>query len=146
MDLLRPVRRLVRGVEAAQVKRFGGSVLSVLFRTPVLVLVTEGRKSGQQRETTLAYERLDDGDLVIVGGAGGQKRVPDWVANARAHPRVGVVVDGVTRAMSATELFGSEREQVWQRVRQVWPRIATYEERAGHPVPVFRLRDDVTRS
>lgn len=77
MDRLRPVRRLLRGIEAAQVRRFGRSFLSTLFRTPALVLETLGRKSGRPRQTALAYHRLAEGDLVVVGGAGGQRRVPD---------------------------------------------------------------------
>ncbi|HAS10629.1 MAG TPA: hypothetical protein DCS55_08965 [Acidimicrobiaceae bacterium] len=91
MDRLRPIRRALRGVEAAQVRRFGRSALSTLFRTPVLVLETTGRRSGRQRQTALAFHRRPDGDLVIVGGAGGQRRTPDWVANVRSHPDVHVI-------------------------------------------------------
>jgi deazaflavin-dependent oxidoreductase (nitroreductase family) len=141
MDRLRPIRRLLRGVEAAQVRWFGRSVLSTLFRTTALVLETVGRKSGQRRQTALAYHRLRDGDLVILGGAGGQRRVPDWVANVRADPDVHVVVDRVRRPMTAVELVSDERATVWNEVRQVWPQIVTYQARAGRPVPVFRLTD-----
>ena len=141
MDRLRPIRRALRGIEAAQVRWLGRSLLSALFRTKALVLETVGRKSGQQRQTALAYHRLQDGDLVIVGGAGGQRRVPDWVANVRANPDVHVVVDRARRAMTAVELGGDERSAVWNEVRQVWPQIVTYEQRAGRPVPVFRLTD-----
>lgn len=141
MDQLRPIRRMLRGVEAAQVRWFGRSLLSTLFRTTALVLETVGRKSGQPRQTALAYHRLHDGDLVVVGGAGGQRRVPDWVANVRANPGVRVVVDRVQRPMTAVELVGEERATVWNEVRRVWPQIETYERRAGRPVPVFRLTD-----
>jgi deazaflavin-dependent oxidoreductase (nitroreductase family) len=141
MDRLRPIRRVLRGIEAAQVRWFGQSLLSMLFRTTALVLETVGRKSGERRQTALAYHRLGDGDLVVVGGAGGQRRVPDWVANVRANPDVHVVVDRVRRAMTALELGDDERSAVWNEVRQVWPQIVTYEERAGRPVPVFRLTD-----
>ncbi len=139
MDRLRPIRRVLRGIEAAQVRWFGRSLLSTLFRTPALVLETVGRKSGQRRQTALAYHRLRDGDLVIVGGAGGQRRVPDWVANVRADPDVHVVVDRVRRPMTAVELVGDGRATVWNEIRQVWPQIVTCQARAGRPVPVFRL-------
>jgi deazaflavin-dependent oxidoreductase (nitroreductase family) len=139
VDRLRFVRRLMRGVEAAQVKRFGRSVLSLMFRTPVLVLATTGRRSGRRRETTLAYLREDDDRLLVVGGAGGQTRVPDWVANLRADPAVTVTVDRQRRPMRATELEGAERAIAWRRAVTEWPRIAKYESRAGRPVPVVRL-------
>lgn len=138
-DRLRPLRRALRGVEAAQVRRFGRSVLSIVFRTPVLVLETTGRRSSRIRTTTLAYHRLD-GDLVVVGGAGGQRRVPDWVANLRARTQATVVVDGERTEVEAEELAGEERQRVWAVLRDVWPRIETYERRAGRPVPVIRLR------
>lgn len=139
MDRLRPIRRVLRGIEAAQVRWFGRSLLSTLFRTTALVLETVGRKSGQRRQTALAYHRLHDGDLVIVGGAGGQRRVPDWVANVRANPGVHVVADRVRRPMTAVELGGDERSTVWDEVRRVWPQVETYEQRAGRQVPIFRL-------
>lgn len=140
MDRLRPVRRILRGVEAAQVRWFGRSVLSTLFRTPVLALETVGRRTGRSRETALAYHRLSDGDLVVVGGAGGQRQVPDWVANVRANPDVHVTVDRQRRRMTAVELSGDHRGAVWDEARAVWPQIETYERRAGRPVPVFRLQ------
>lgn len=140
MDRLRPVRRALRGVEAAQVRRFGRSVLSTSFRTPVLVLETVGRRSGRPRQTALAFHRLPDGDLLIVGGAGGQRRTPDWVANVRAHPDVHVVVDRVRRPMTAVELLADARSSAWDEARRVWPQIERYERRAGRPIPVFRVR------
>lgn len=141
MDWLRPLRRALRGIEAAQVRWFGRSLLSTMFRTPALVLETVGRKSGQPRQTALAYHRLADGDLVVVGGAGGQRRLPDWVANVRTNSNVYVVADRVRQQMTAVELLGDERSRVWAEVRDVWPPIESYEQRAGRPIPVFRLRE-----
>jgi deazaflavin-dependent oxidoreductase (nitroreductase family) len=139
MDRLRVLRRAARGVEAAQAKRFGSSLLSLLFRTPVLVLATTGRRTGRKRETTLAYLRLEDDHLLVVGGAGGQSRVPDWVANLRENPAVIVTVDRQTRPMEATELHGPERQVAWERASVEWPQIAKYEARAGRAVPVIQL-------
>lgn len=133
------LRRLVNRLEVAQVKRFGRSVLSVAFRTPVLVLTTTGRVSGRKRDTTLAYLPVADGSLLVVGGAAGQKRVPDWVANLRAGGAVEVTVDRSTRTVRAVELEGSEREAAWEVAVARWPRVRRYEARAGRPVPVVRL-------
>ena len=142
LDRLRPVSRALRGVEAAQVRRFGRSLLSTLFRTPVLVLETVGRRSGERRQTALAYHRVAEGRFVVVGGAGGQRRIPDWVANVRARPTVHVVVDRVRRPMTAVELHGDVRARAWDELRRVWPRIERYEQRAGRRIPVFRLEPD----
>jgi deazaflavin-dependent oxidoreductase (nitroreductase family) len=136
---LRPLRRAAKVLEAAQVRRFGRSAVSVLFRTPVLVLETTGRRSGAVRETTVAFHRLDDGTVLIVGGAGGQTRVPDWVANLRADPRATVTLDRAPMPVRVVELAGAEREAAWRRLREVWPRIESYQQRAGRRVPVFHL-------
>lgn len=120
-------------------RRFGASALSLTFRTPVLLLHTTGRTSGVERATTLAHHEDADGSLLIVGGAGGQARIPDWVANLRAAPRAAVTLDRQRVEVTAHELGGEERREVWQRLTTVWPQIEAYERRAGRPVPVFRL-------
>jgi|GEM_PF-1843549 len=138
-DRLRGLRQVLRPIEAVQVRWFGRSALAVVFRTPVLVLHTTGRRSGRERATPLAFHRDDDGSLLVVGGAGGQARVPDWVANLRADPRAGVTVDRRRVAVTAIELEGEERSAVWPLLEQEWPQIASYQRRAGRLVPVFRL-------
>jgi deazaflavin-dependent oxidoreductase (nitroreductase family) len=138
-DRLRAVRRFARPFEAAQVKRFGRSALSVAFRTPVLLLHTTGRRSGRARSTTLAFTRMDDDSLVVVGGAGGQARLPDWVANLRAESVAAVTIDRTRIEVRTVELTDAEREETWRTLREEWPRIDTYERRAGRTVPVFRL-------
>ena len=138
-DRLRFLRRAGRGLEVAQIQRFGWSVLSVAFRTPVLVLHTRGRRTGRPRATPLAFHRSHDGALLIVGGAGGQARTPDWVANVRSTPNISVTVDREIVHADAEEVTGSERHAVWDELRVRWPRIDTYQKRAGREVPVFRL-------
>jgi F420H(2)-dependent quinone reductase len=138
-DRLRLLRRLARPIEAAQVRRFGASVVSLVARTPVLVLETTGRRSGIERSTPLAFHLDDEGRFLLVGGASGQARVPDWVANLRAEPDAAIVVDRVRVEVRAQELAGDERRAAWTTLAPVWPRIDAYERRASRPVPVFRL-------
>ncbi len=134
----RPLLRLIAVVEAAQVRRLGRSALAAAYRVDVLVLHTTGRRSGVERDTVLSYVETD-GSLLVVGGAGGQSRLPDWVHNVRAEPRAAVTVDRRRFGVRAAELDGDERSQVWSALTEVWPRIERYERRAGRPVPVFRL-------
>jgi deazaflavin-dependent oxidoreductase (nitroreductase family) len=138
-DRVRPVRRLVGRVEVMEIRRLGWSGLSVVFRTPVLVLETTGRRSGRTRSTPLAYHRDDDGSLLVAGGAGGQTTTADWVRNLRADPRAVTVVRRQRQPVRAVELTGVERDETWAELVEVWPRIATYERRAGRPIPVIRL-------
>jgi deazaflavin-dependent oxidoreductase (nitroreductase family) len=142
-DRIRPLRRFGGRFEVAEARWFGRSVLSVLFRQPVLVLQTTGRRSGKRRRTTLAYREVA-GDLVVVGGAGGQTAIPDWVANLRADPGVVVTRKRRTSAMRATELVGADRQAMWDRLLPELPMMATYEARAGRPIPIVVLRPAVT--
>ncbi|MFL5726201.1 MAG: nitroreductase/quinone reductase family protein, partial [Chloroflexota bacterium] len=53
----------------------------------VLILTTRGAKTGEPRETPLAYVR--DGDrIVIVASKGGAPSHAAWYHNIMAHPRV----------------------------------------------------------
>lgn len=139
-DRLRALRRIMGPLEAAQVRRFGRSVLSAAFRTPVLLLHTTGRTSGRERTTTLAYRHGEEGSLLVAGGAGGQTRTPDWVANLRSRPVAAVTLRRVRFSVRAEELEGAERERVWAELVAAFPRMATYERRAGRQMPLFRLR------
>lgn len=138
-DRMRILRRVTRPVEAAQVRVFGRSLLSVVFGTRVLLLHTVGRRSGVERTTPLAFHIDADGSLLVVGGAGGQVRVPDWVANLRANPAAAVTMDRHRFDVRAEELCGRERAAVCRSLVLVWPQIETYERRAGRDVPVYRL-------
>lgn len=133
-------RRLVATIEVAQIRRFGRSLLSVAFSTRVLVLHSTGRRSGLERCTALAVHQDADATLLVVGGAGGQQRTPDWVANLRANPNAAVTLDRRHFAVEALELRGAERSAVWADLAGIWPRIDNYQRRAGRTVPVFRLR------
>jgi deazaflavin-dependent oxidoreductase (nitroreductase family) len=58
---------------------------------PCLVLTTTGRKSGQARDSVLAY--ADDGDTrVVVASNGGADTPPAWLLNVQADPAVHVQV------------------------------------------------------
>ncbi len=128
-------------------RRFGRSIISVLAATPVLVVETVGRRSGRPRSTVVAYGRFllpDEASaggeaLVVVGGAAGMRKVPDWVANLRARPDAVVVLDGVRSDVRFRELDGVERAVLWPALVATWPRIEHYERTAGRPVPVFVL-------
>ena len=140
VDRLWWLRRILQPLEVAQVRWLGASALSVAFRTPVLVLHTTGRRSGRERSTVLAVHEDPDGSLLVVGGAGGQARTPDWVANLRADPVAEVTYRRRRSPAWAEELAGEQRDEAWRRLVVVWPRSDRYQHRAGRPVPVVRLR------
>jgi deazaflavin-dependent oxidoreductase (nitroreductase family) len=53
--------------------------------SPVLLLTTIGRRSGEPRTTPLIYGRSGD-DYLIVASHGGSPEPPDWFQNLSEHP------------------------------------------------------------
>jgi deazaflavin-dependent oxidoreductase (nitroreductase family) len=129
----------VARAEVAQIERWGTSVVGLAARTPVLVLETTGRATGRRRRTPLAWAPRVGGGWLVVGGAAGQRRTPDWVANLRADGAATVVVGRRRVPVRAEELTGPARAATWAPLRRRWPRIERYERRAGRPVPVVAL-------
>ncbi len=106
----------------------------------VLVLNTVGRRSGEPRETPLAW--FPDGEnawLVVASGGGSQH--PDWHANLTAHPdQASIALPGLdTVPVTPHRLDGAEREQAWQRITAAQPRLAKYQSKSTREYPVIRL-------
>lgn len=115
--------------------RLGGRVAS----SPVLVLVTTGRKTGAERHTPLLY--LPDGDdLVIVASNGGTASHPAWLHNLRAEPRASVILAGRRLPVVASEAAGEDRGRLWERLVVMYPGYAGYQRKTEREIPVVRLR------
>jgi deazaflavin-dependent oxidoreductase (nitroreductase family) len=125
--------------EAAQLRRFGISGMTVLRRTNVLVIETTGRRTGRRRSTPVAYWMWDDGNYYVGGGAAGMTTVPDWVANLRANPAAAVIVKRRRVTVHAEELTGDAYDKARSHAVELWPVVPKYERMSGRRVPYFRL-------
>jgi deazaflavin-dependent oxidoreductase (nitroreductase family) len=106
----------------------------------VLILHTVGSRSGQPRETPVAW--FDDGeDARLIVASGGGSRHPDWFVNLMAHAdRASVELPGrETEQVTPHRLDGADREQAWQRIAAAQPRIAKYQSKSDRKYPVIRL-------
>lgn len=106
----------------------------------LLILHTVGRRSGQRRETPLAWFPDGDDAWVVVGSGGGEQH-PDWFANVVAHPdEVSVELPGRDAvAVTSQVLDGDEREQAWERVVAAQPRLGKYRAKSARRYPLLRL-------
>ncbi len=91
-----------------------------------------------RRQTPVAYLEHGDGWL-ISGGAGGQAPV-DWVANLRADTDAVIDIGGGSIDVVAEMLQGNDYDDARAAAIARWPRVTTYERRAGRTVPLFVLR------
>jgi len=110
----------------------------------VLVLVTVGRTSGQERSTPVAWFADDLPDAragwLVVASAGGAASNPDWYRNLAAHPDQAAVELGGRRVpVTATELHGDERAAAWTRITEQAKQFAGYERKTDRLIPVIRL-------
>jgi len=106
---------------------------------PVVMLTTTGARTGQPR-TTPVLGIPASGGLVVVAANFGQAHDPAWYHNLRAHPRVWVTADGVTREFDAHELAGTARDQQFQEAIRVNPAWLRYRTWAGdRQIPVIKL-------
>ena len=105
----------------------------------VLILTTTGAKSGDRRETPLAYTR-DGEDIVIVASMGGAPRNPAWYHNLVAHPRVTVELGGETFEADARVTDPEERRRLYDRHSEIFPGFREYEARTERVIPVIVLK------
>jgi len=107
---------------------------------PILELATTGRKSGEPRQILIAYFD-DEGSPVLVGTNAGRDTDPAWVLNLRADPDARARWDGAWRDVTARELSGTERNEVWGAAVQANPAYAAYAESLTRPIPIVVLTE-----
>jgi deazaflavin-dependent oxidoreductase (nitroreductase family) len=125
-------------VHASLFRATDGRVGGRMVGSPVLLLVTTGRKSGRRRTTPLLY--LEDGDrYVIVASNGGAAKHPVWWLNLRANPEATVEVGGRKAHVRATEARGGEKARLWEGLVRMYPSYEDYQRRTDREIPVVLL-------
>jgi len=106
----------------------------------VLVLHTVGCRSGEPRETPVAWFDDGGGARLIVASGGGERN-PDWFDNLMANPdRARMELPGREPVpVTPQRLEGAEREQAWRLIAEAQPRIAKYQSKSKRQYPVIRL-------
>ncbi|WP_119066649.1 nitroreductase family deazaflavin-dependent oxidoreductase [Rubrobacter indicoceani] len=137
--LMRKVQKYATKLHTAVFKASRGRIGSRMVGSPVLILLTTGRKSGQRRETPLLY--LPDGeDFAIVASNGGTARAPAWYLNLKADPEVEVLVGGERLAAVAEEVHGDKKRRLWAGLVEMYPTYTDYRRKTEREIPVVFLR------
>lgn len=104
----------------------------------LLLLITTGAKSGQQRVSPVAYST--DGDhLIVIASKGGAPTNPDWYFNLIANPIVTVELGTETFQARATAAQGAERERLYAQHAELMPGFAEYQQKTTREIPVIIL-------
>jgi deazaflavin-dependent oxidoreductase (nitroreductase family) len=118
-----------------------GEPLAGLQRERLLLLTTNGRRSGERRTAPMMFVDFD-GDPLVIASNDGAAAHPAWFLNLRADPHVTVETpDGATRQAVAEELAGDERARAWADLVSHFAFFGEQQVRAGDRIiPLVRLR------
>ncbi len=106
--------------------------------TTILLLTTEGRRSGEPRTTPLIH-RTDGDRWVVVASKGGAPEHPGWYENLLANPDARIQVMEEVIPVRATDAEGAERDRLWTLMAEVWPQYNDYQAKTDRQIPVVVL-------
>jgi deazaflavin-dependent oxidoreductase (nitroreductase family) len=127
------------GAEHVRVYRETGGERGYRWRgTEILLLTTEGRKSGESRTTPLIH-RTDGDRWVVVASKGGAPEHPSWYENLLASPQATIEVQADEIPVLASTAEGPERARLWSLMTEVWPAYDEYQAKTEREIPVVVL-------
>jgi F420H(2)-dependent quinone reductase len=119
-------------------ERSDGAEGNTMMGKPVIVLTTQGARSGKIRKTPLM--RVEHGGkYAVVASKGGAPSHPVWYHNISANPQVELQDGPNRREYRAHEATGEERALWWDRAVQAWPDYAEYQKKTDREIPLFVL-------
>lgn len=115
-----------------------GRLVDRIYGNRVLMLTTIGRKTGKERITPLAYLKVGN-DLVIIGGAAGLAKDPDWWLNLQTHPIAEVQLGRKRLHVRAIEATSEQQLALWEEFPGMYRRFAFMQQRMQRRIPVVIL-------
>ena len=109
---------------------------------PTLLLITQGRKSGEQKMLPLIYKKVDDA-WVIIASKGGAPAHPAWFLNLLSQPDCEIRVGAESHEVTARVAEGEERLRLWDELADIYAPYNDYQKYAGErviPVVVLESR------
>src|SRR5262245_31642779 len=104
----------------------------------LLLLTTNGRKTGHPRTTPMMY--VPDGDhLLVIASNAGAPSHPDWYLNLVANPEVTVEVGADTYQATAIVPGRAERDRLFAEVARRYPFFADHQAKVSRTIPVVVL-------
>ena len=108
----------------------GKALTSIGSDRPVLLLTTEGRRTGKDRTIPVFY--LRDGEAIVICNVRPEfERTNPWVINLRSHPVARLQIGQDIAKYRAREATDDEINRLWPRLIELWPAFQTHYERGG---------------
>ena len=116
----------------------GGRVGGMFEGATLLLLHTDGARSGVHHTTPVVYLE-DDGRYVIFASKAGAPNHPGWYHNIKANPDLHIEVGDRRLNVTATELTGAERDRIYERQVALAPQFAEYQAKTERVIPIIAL-------
>ncbi|GLI26569.1 nitroreductase [Agromyces rhizosphaerae] len=130
--------RFARGAADWMVRRLAAADGRAML-TKAIVVVTIGRKTGEERRTPVGWFPADGG-WIVLASASGSRRHPQWYRNIAANPgRVAVETNGEHVPVDVEQLAGAERDAEWARIVEALPAFARTARKTDREFPILRL-------
>jgi deazaflavin-dependent oxidoreductase (nitroreductase family) len=132
-------RKFAAPIEAPIIKATRGRI-RLNIALPIVVLTSIGARSGERRETPLAYFTTGN-DVILVASNYGGIRHPSWYHNLLAHPECELHIGPRGGRFVAHEVVGAERDELYSLAVDRLHRVfALHEVRSdARAIPVMRL-------
>ena len=137
--MLKYLLRTILPLYAWLYQRTNGKVGGNVQGLPVLLLTTIGRKTGKKRIAPLGYFE-QDGCYVITASYAGSDHHPGWFHNLRNNPRVALQIRDKRLTAIAEPADPTLRQQLWDKLVELAPGYATYQERTTRVIPMVLLQ------
>jgi deazaflavin-dependent oxidoreductase (nitroreductase family) len=117
--------------------RAGGEIEG-MHRDRIVLLTTQGRRSGTPHTTPMMFHRDGDRVLVIASNVGAPND-PDWYRNLVANPTVTVEIGNDQYEATATPTASPDYDRVWAEITSLYPFFLDHQSKAGRTIPVVAL-------
>jgi F420H(2)-dependent quinone reductase len=131
-------QRVFTGTHAFFYRLSGGKLGGRIGKSPVLLLNTTGRKTGEPRTIPLLYLK-DEDNLILVASDGGAPKHPAWWLNLLAKPEAEVEIGRKKLKVIAKQADADEHNRLWPLLVDMYSEYAEYQKKTTREIPVVIL-------
>src|SRR5207247_2693197 len=133
------LQNAVTKVHSVLYRSSNGVIGGRIANSPVLLLTTTGRRSGNQFTVPLLY-LMDGSNVVLVASNGGAVRHPTWWLNLQTTSEAWIQIEDVRRRVKAAPASAAETQRRWTRLTAMYNGYKRYQEITNRDIPVVILR------
>jgi F420H(2)-dependent quinone reductase len=112
-------------------RKSGGRILGKIVGSPVLLLTTTGRKTGQARTVPIVYLR-DNQHYVVMATDD-----PDWYRNLKSTWQASVEIKGQTFAVTGRDASADEAQCLWAKFVTQSPAFNSAQGKPNHQLVIL---------